>query len=71
MTWIQLRVSVDHLCLVLSNVSVLAGMLNCHLAPGSERQPDARQGPRLDWVLVEVSFATNNLCDLQDAGAIS
>lgn len=70
MTWIQLRVLADHLCLVLSKVSVLAGMLNCHLAPGSERQPDVRQGG-LDRVLVEVSFATNNLCDLQDAGAIS
>ena len=55
---------VVHLCLVLTNVSGLLGTLNHHLAPGSERQHYGRERG-LERVFVEVSFASNNVCDLR------
>lgn len=58
------EVLVVHLCLVLTNVSGLLGMLNHHLAPGSERQHYGRERG-LEWVFVEVSFASNNLCNFR------
>ena len=69
MTRIQLRSVAVHLCLVLTNASVLLGMLNCHLAPGSQRWHDVRK-EGLDQVLGEVSLAPNHLCDLEDASAL-
>lgn len=53
---------------MLTEESRLPGMLNCHLAPESERQDDERESGQ-ERVFADTSFTPNNLCDLEDATA--